>query len=164
MARGNQLAADLFKLEYIQLDQFTPLLVEDDLNQAMLVQRCARKIGLPFALPVIRDGQEAIDYLTGIGEFEDRAKYPLPTLVILDLNLPKKSGFEVLEWIRSQPRLRDLIVFILSTSSLQNDLERAMQVGANSYFVKPLALEGLVEVLQVMAVRWNRIHKLRPGC
>src|SRR5437868_12776557 len=93
------------------------------------------EIGNP--VQVVIDGQEAIDYLAGNGKFADRAQFPVPCLVLLDLQLPAKTGLEVLEWIRQQSALRSLIVIILSSSIYEGDVRRAYELGANAFLVKP---------------------------
>lgn len=95
---------------------------------------------------------EAILYLSGKGAYADRTRYPLPTLVVLDINLPRKSGLEVLEWIRSRREFERLPVFMLT--SLPQRFEQAMDLGATDYYLKPLDFRSLVDIVRGIAVRW----------
>jgi CheY-like chemotaxis protein len=159
LIQGKTLRAQNFDLSRIPVAKFAPLMIEDDPNQALLMLRCFEKVMLPFPLPVMRDGEEALDYLDGRGKYGDRARYPLPTLVIADLHLPKMSGFEILSWIRARPELARLVVFILTSSPLREDLERAYLLGADYYFVKPMPMVDLLEMVKVLAMRWGLLHR-----
>jgi len=119
------------------------LLVDDSEDDALLVRRVFERAGFVAPLQVVHDGERAIAYLSGDGVFSDRAKFPLPTAVLLDLNMPRQNGFEVLAWIRQQPGLKQLCVYILSASSQTADIKRAYDLGANSYLVKPSTLDEL---------------------
>jgi CheY-like chemotaxis protein len=133
---------------------FAPILVEDNVDEAFLMVRAFAKTRLPGPIEVLKDGEEAIAYLSGREPYHDRRRHPLPTLVILDLHLPKKNGFDVLEWIRRSPRLADLAVVVLSSSSAQHDMDRATALGANLYLVKPVGLDGLMESARAIAGYW----------
>ena len=113
------------------------LLVDDSENDALLVRIAFERAGFTAPLQVVHDGEEAIAYLEGDGVFADRAKFPLPTALLLDLNMHRQSGFDVLSWIRKQPQLKQLCVYILSASSQTVDIQLAYDLGANSYLVKP---------------------------
>ena len=119
------------------------LVAEDDPTDAYFLQRAFRRAGLPVVLHFVRDGQEAIDYLQGEGRFADRATYPLPHLVLLDLRMPRLDGFDVLEWVGKHPAFSGLHFVIFSSSTAPGDMERAYGLGANSYLVKPHNLEEL---------------------
>lgn len=131
---------------------FSPLLVEDDPDQVDLMAQAFRRAAFNFTLPPIRDGQEAVHYLSGEGEYGDRSRHPLPSLVVLDVGLPRKSGLEVLEWMRSRPELARLPVFVL-TSAMQH-FDRAMSLGATDCYHKPLQFRALVDIVREIAVRW----------
>jgi two-component system response regulator len=127
----------------------TILLVEDDENDAFFVERAMHKIGMTNPVRNARDGQEAIDYLSGAGKFARRADFPLPGLILLDLKLPLVMGLAVLKWIRENSGL-SVIVIILSSSAEPSDLAAAYRLGANAYLVKPAAsnnLEGMVRAI-----------------
>jgi len=124
---------------------FVPLLVEDDRTQAMLMLRAFDKADIAAPLPVLETGDEAVAYLSGAPPYQDRGRFPLPSVVILDGHLPGKSGHEVLQWIRLQVDLRRLPVVMLSSSSDPDLINRAYQLGVNSYLVKPTSFQALVE-------------------
>jgi CheY-like chemotaxis protein len=124
----------------------TFLIVEDEENDVYFLIRALNKTGVPNPTEVVQDGQLAIDYLSGNGAFADRSVYPLPELVFLDLKLPRVHGLEVLKWIRAQPNLAPLVVIILTSSPVREDIERAYRLGANSYVVKPSSPEDLIQI------------------
>ena len=123
------------------------LVAEDDLTDAYFFQRAFNRAGIPVALHFVRDGQEVIDYLQGTGPFADRTAYPLPQLVLLDLNMPRLNGFDVLEWVREQPGFRNLQVVIFSSSDEAKDINRAYGLGANWYLVKPHSMDELTALV-----------------
>ena len=117
----------------------TILLVEDDPNDILLTQRAFRKANLTNAsLQVVTDGDTAVAYLSGAGEYADRDRYPLPVVVLLDLKLPRRSGHEILAWLRQQPKLKSLPVVILSSMGEVGEADKAKDLCASAYFVKPL--------------------------
>ena len=128
--------------------------VEDDPNDVLLVGLAFRKAAVTASLQVVNDGEQAVQYLAGQGQFADRQKFPLPALVLLDLKLPRRSGLEVLAWLREQEDLRRLPVVMLTSSSQQADVKRAYDIGLNSYLVKPSLLEELVETMRRMSSYW----------
>src|SRR3954452_4404495 len=105
----------------------TILQVEDDPNDVFLFDRAMKKVELANPIQVVTDGQEAIDYLSGVGKFADREQYPLPAVVLLDLKLPYVMGFEVLKWIREQPNM-PLVVIILTGSAEDRDIASAYRL------------------------------------
>lgn len=133
---------------------YTILLVEDDSNDVLLIQRAFRKAKLVNPLQVVQDGEAAVLYLGGQGLYADRDRYPLPILMLLDLKLPRLSGLEVLEWLRQQPELRRLLVVVLTSSRENADVNRAYDLGANSYLVKPVAFDGLLEMVRTLNQYW----------
>lgn len=134
----------------------TILLVEDDENDVYFMKRAARQAEILNPLQVAQDGQEAVDYLTGLGEYADRQRFPLPCLVLLDLKLPRVTGFEVLKWIREQPALKDTVVIVLTASRLAPDVDLAYRLGANSYLVKPPTPDKLTEMITRIKLDVNR--------
>jgi len=133
--------------------------VEDEENDVLILRHVFQKAGLAGQLQVVRDGQMAIDYLSGAGAYANRKKYPLPYLVLLDLGLPKRRGLEVLEWIRQHPSLKKPVVLVVSSSALQADVDRACELGANSYFTKPSGLPKTLELAQLLEGWWLRYHR-----
>lgn len=115
----------------------TVLYVEDDEGDRFFMEHAFKAAGLGSALRTASDGETAIHYLSGEGDYGNRAEHPLPQLVLLDLNLPNVSGFELLEWIRRDPACRALVVIILSASPREADKSRARALGANDYWEKP---------------------------
>jgi CheY-like chemotaxis protein len=135
--------------------------VDDSENDALLMRVVFERAGFVRQLRFARDGDEAIAYLQGDGIYSDRAQHPLPTVMLLDLNMPRKNGFEVLAWIRQQPRFRRLRVFILTASSHAGDIRRAYDLGAHSYLVKPGNLDGLIHLAKTL-IAWLRLCHFAP--
>jgi CheY-like chemotaxis protein len=138
----------------------TILLVEDDENDVFLMERAFGKASVPAELHIAPDGREALRYLHGEGEYADRERHPLPCLLLLDLNLPHVHGLEVLKQIREDPRLRKLIVVVLTSSVADSDIEQAYELGANSYLSKPNGLEGFEELVELIGQYWLNKNKL----
>jgi len=130
------------------------LLVEDDPNDVALIQRAFNKARVLNPIHVVNDGDQAVAYLAGEGQYADRARFPLPALMLLDLKLPRRSGHEVLAWMRQQPGLRRLPVVVLTSSSDAPDVRRAYDLGANSYLIKPVSFEGLMEMVKTLGLYW----------
>lgn len=122
------------------------LIVEDDPNDVLFMRRAFQKAGVRQAIRVARDGQEAINYLSGTGPFADRRQYPLPCLVILDVKLPKKNGLEVLDWLRHREELRDMPVVMVTSSDENGDKDHAVRAGIEAYRVKPVSFQELVRL------------------
>jgi CheY-like chemotaxis protein len=136
------------------IDSAVILLAEDDENQVVLIRRVFKQAHLINPLHVVTNGEEVIAYLKGEDEYANRAEYPLPALLLLDLKMPRKNGFEVLKWIRQQPGLRTLRVVVLTSSEDMADVNRAYQLGANSFLVKPGDFEQFVSVIQTLQGYW----------
>lgn len=130
------------------------LLVEDNPADVKITQRALRESGLPVDLIVVRDGQEAVEYLLRQGSHSDAANWRSPDLILLDLNLPRMSGKEVLERLRSTPGLRVVPVVVLTTSRRQEDVQQMYAAGANTYIEKPQDFERFVQVLQMLHRYW----------
>ncbi|MBH8577200.1 response regulator [Nostocaceae cyanobacterium CENA369] len=140
-------------------DQQIVLLAEDDSNQVLLIRRALRKANLTQPLQVVSNGEAAIDYLCGEGDYANRESYPMPTLFLLDLKMPRKSGFEVLEWLKQQPGLRRLPVVVLTTSQEITDIHKAYDLGVNSYLVKPIAFSDLTAMLTLLDAYWINLNR-----
>lgn len=128
----------------------TILHVEDDPNDTLLLEHACRKAGVIFDLQAVSDGDQAMAYLRGINAFSDRAKHPMPQLILLDLKMPRVSGFDVLAWLRSEDKLKELPVVVLTSSNHDADVKRAYELGARSYLVKPVGFEALVELVKTL--------------
>jgi CheY-like chemotaxis protein len=113
------------------------LLIEDNHDDVFLMRRAVKKAGMPWNVNVVMDGQEALDYMNGAGKFANREQFPLPSLVFLDLKLPYFSGFDVLTRIRSHETLKDVPVIVLTSSPEHRDQQKAAELGANVYLIKP---------------------------
>lgn len=140
------------------------LYVEDDADDVFFLERAFSKAGVTNPLVVVRDGQSALEYLAGKGRFADREKHPMPCLILLDLNLPKKNGFEVLKWIRHQPGFFTIAVVILSASNQPKDVHEACALGANAYLVKPPSADQLVKLARSIRDFWLTHSQSPPDC
>lgn len=132
----------------------TLLLIEDDPNDIILFEKAVKKNKLPVEFSVVRDGEEAISYLSGRGKHKNRKDYPLPNLIVVDLKMPRKSGFEVLEWIKGHPELKNIPVVVLSSSKQPQDVKLAYRLGTNSYLVKPIGFKELHKLVEVLGQYW----------
>ena len=131
------------------------LLAEDDPNDVLLIQRALQRSHIANPLQVVRDGADAVAYLNGDLQYGDRERYPLPVLLLMDLKMPRKSGLEVLEWLRQQTGgLRRLPVVVLTSSNQSLDINRAYDLGANSYLVKPAGFDSLLELVKNLDMYW----------
>lgn len=135
------------------------LLVEDDANDVFLMQRAFQKASVVNPLQVATDGEEAVAYLAGAGRYSDRQTHPFPALVLMDLKLPRRSGLEVLEWRLGQRDLRRLPIVVLSSSRETGDVNRAYDLGANSYLVKPVSFDSLLGMVQSLSLYWLVLNK-----
>ncbi len=135
------------------------LLAEDNPDDVLLIRRAFQKAKILNALHVATGGEEAIEYLSGQGRYVARAEYPLPSLVLLDIKMPRVDGFEVLKWIRRQPGLRGMRVVMLTSSDEMRDVNTAYQLGANSFLVKPVDFERFVEITQAISGYWLWMDK-----
>ena len=124
----------------------TVLCVDDSSDDTLLLRRACRRAGVKFLLQSVDDGDKAIAYLTGIQAYSDRTTYPIPTLILLDLKMPTRSGFDVLEWLRSQPQYKTLPVAILTSSHHDSDVREAYQKGANCFLTKPVQYDALIDL------------------
>lgn len=138
------------------------LLVEDEENDIVLLKLSFQEAGIALPLRVVTDGQMAIDYLSGAQGFADRKEFPLPCLVLLDLKLPRQSGFEVLKWIREQPALKCLVVIVLSSAEHEQDVQQAYELGANSYVVKPMNVAQRDETIRLLKGWWLQCNRFAP--
>lgn len=136
----------------------TFLVAEDSENDVILLRHAFAKAGLSVPLQVARDGKEAIDRLK-----ECQASGIFPSLLLLDLHMPKYDGFEVLQWIREQPGLRRLVVIVFTSSNLPADKNRAYDLGTNAYITKPMDTDGLAELMKTLRDFWMRFNEC-PNC
>ena len=142
------------------MKEFLTVLIEDDEDDVFFFQRAIQKIGWPGAIRILRDGDQAIAYLTNAFSAVDGRQHPAPSLVILDLNLPIKTGLDVLQALRGCDPDHTTPVVVLTSSTSQLDVRDAYRLGANCYFNKPSHPDGLLELLKVLKAHWidyNRI-------
>jgi len=139
----------------------TILLVDDNVDDLMLLRMAFQKAEFKNQLHIVHNGEEAIAYLQGEGAYSDRNKHPLPAVMLLDLNMPMKNGFDVLAWARAQPAFKRLSIIILTASVRTEDVERAFDLGASSYLVKPSQIEALIEMIRCLH-DWLEINHFPP--
>lgn len=140
----------------------TILIVDDNEDDIYALKRAIKKSGIVNPLQVVMDGQQAIDYLAGEGSFGDRERHPLPFLMFLDLKLPYRSGFDVLNWMREQATPFATVVVVLSGSDETKDHQRAYALGARSYLVKPPGPADILQLLEAMRSYWTRESETGP--
>ena len=139
------------------------LLVEDNADDALFIERAMRKAHFTTPVHRVEDGAAACDYLGGKGIYADRVRHPLPTIVLLDIKLPKRSGLEVLRWVRGVPALAQLIVIMLTSSNEHRDIEEAYAQGANSYLVKPISPVEMLDLVKTLGLYWLRYNEPPPA-
>jgi CheY-like chemotaxis protein len=137
------------------------LIVDDDPNDIELMQLAFEKAKAPCGLMSVSDGAEAIRYLSGEGKYSDRKQFPMPLLVLLDINMPRVNGFDVLAWIQKSAPSRFPLVITLSYSHLESDIRRAYELGTSAYIAKPVDLDSSVSLVKLL-INLERIAALRP--
>jgi CheY-like chemotaxis protein len=134
--------------------QSTVLVADDDANDVFFLRRAFQKAGLTCPIVDVPDGEKAINYLAGSDGFGDRHRFPIPSLLFLDLKMPKVSGFEVLEWLQKHNDLTTIRVVVLSSSNLPSDMQKARSLGAHDYRVKPADIDDMIAMVKDIATRW----------
>lgn len=129
------------------MDSKLILYAEDDPDDAFFFEMAAKRVTLQARVAIVEDGQVAIDWMSGTDKFANRDEYPMPTVLVLDLKMPRKTGLQVLDWVRSEAKLKDLPVIILSSSGEANDVKAAMDRGATRYFVKTASAREVIDYL-----------------
>jgi CheY-like chemotaxis protein len=135
------------------------LLAEDREDDVILVREGFAHADLNNPIYVVRDGEEAIQYLGGMEKYSDREKFPMPDLLLLDLKMPKIDGFEVLKWVRAQPEISTLRVVVLTSSAEIYDVNKAYALGANSFLVKPMDFKDYTTLSRIMAKFWFELSQ-----
>ena len=136
-------------------DALTILLVEDDPDDTELIRAALSRAELRYSLHHVSDGEGAISYLSGAGDYANRNTFPLPSVLLLDLKMPRKSGFEVLRWVRANPAFATLPVIVLTSSDEPGDIKRAYELGATSYLTKSASFKNVVEIFTTLAPPWK---------
>lgn len=126
------------------------LYAEDDPNDVTIFRIAFKRATLPHTLHCVEDGEVAMEWLAGEGSYADRAKHPAPDVIILDLKMPRKNGFDVLEWMRGRKEFEGLPVIVLSSSDMPNDVQRAYALGATMYFVKSVSFHDVIQYLRLL--------------
>ena len=139
------------------------LVAEDREEDIQLLKLALARAKVDVPVQFVKDGEEAIQYLKGEGRFANRNDYPMPQMLLLDLSMPLRNGFDVLEWLRLQPGLRRLLVVVFTSSDLPEDVNRAFELGANSYLVKPVGFEKLEEIARRLPDYWLKLNRC-PDC
>ncbi len=134
------------------------LVAEDEVGDMLLLRRAFEKAGVSAPVHIARNGQEVIDYLCGTPPFSDPVTHPLPSLLLLDLRLPVISGFDLIKWLRTEPRLRYMIIVVFSSSQDPDDINCAYELGANSYIIKPREPDELVMIIKQLQQYWLNIN------
>lgn len=136
------------------------LIAEDDAEDRMLTTEAMNESRLVNRIDFVEDGEELMDYLNNIGKYSDPKSFPLPGLILLDLNMPRKDGREALKEIKSSPHLKKIPVIILTTSKAEEDIIRTYDLGVNSFITKPVTFNGMVNVMQAIGKYWLEIVEL----
>src|SRR5687768_1182227 len=149
------------RLKMAEREQPFVLIAEDSENDLLMLRRAFRQASITAPVQFVSDGEQAIAYLKGEGKFGRREEFPLPDVLLLDLKMPRKNGFEVLEWLRTQPSLRHLRVVVLTTSQQLRDVNRAYALGAASFLTKPVNFVEFKDTIQAMYNYWMALNR-RP--
>lgn len=139
--------------------EYNVLLVEDDLNDVLFIQRAFCQADIKATVQAVHDGDAVIEYLQGSGSYADRDRYPLPTIILLDLKLPRRSGIEVLTWIRQQPIVCRIPVIVLTSSKETTDVNQSYDLGVSSYLVKPVSFNVLAKMVSTLDAYWLGFNK-----
>ncbi|MBU0674784.1 MAG: response regulator [Proteobacteria bacterium] len=146
-----------------QKTKFTILMADDDEDDRLMTKEALEEARLTNRIFFVEDGEELMDFLKRRGGYADPEKSPRPGLILLDLNMPKKSGREALEEIKGDPDLRSIPVVVMTTSKAEEDIIRSYDLGVNSFVTKPVSFVGLVEVMKALAKFWFEIVTLPPN-
>ena len=137
------------------------LLAEDSADDVFLLRHAFQEAGVSGQFQAVCDGLECKAYLEGEGVYADRAAYPFPQILLLDLNMPRVNGFEVLEWVRQESKYKGLMVYVLTASARESDVRRAYELGANSYLIKPNGLNELIALIKALN-QWHHFTVFPP--
>ncbi len=135
------------------------LIVEDEADDAEMIGRAFQKAGVLNPRVTLDNGDDAAAYMDGAADYADRQRYPLPGLVLLDLKLPRRSGFEVLEFMRGHSEVKHIPVVVLTSSDNPEDIKRAYATGANSYLVKPVTQDALLTMVKALDAFWIKLNR-----
>lgn len=140
-------------------EEFPILIAEDDENDAIILERALRKVGIENPFRFCRDGTEVIEYLRGVGQYQDRKQFPFPRVLITDLKMPKMGGLEVLKWLHQHTECNVIPKIVFTASKQESDIQEAYKWGANSYLVKPGGYDRLTQMLKMVFDYWEICEK-----
>ncbi len=142
------------------------LLLEDEPHDVFFIKRALEQVAKGHVLRSVENGEEAIQYLRGEGQFADREAFPFPNLILTDLKMPRMNGFEFLEWIRHHQDCSVIPTIVLSSSAIESDVRRAYEIGANAYVRKPASMEDLVKMIKLTWEYWQMCERptTEPKC
>ena len=140
------------------------LMADDDADDRLMAEKAFQAARLENGLRFVVDGEELMDYLLHRGNYTDESLHPLPGLILLDLNMPRKDGREALKEIKAHPQLQRIPVVVLTTSVAETDILRSYDLGVNSFITKPVTFQGLVDALKLVTNYWFQLVKLPNGC
>lgn len=143
----------------MEYEPLSILLIEDEEAHAELTRRAIRKAGNANRIHIVSDGEEAFDFLCNRGAYADKSKYPLPGLILLDINLPGIDGIEVLKKLKKDPKLKKIPVIMLTTSEREEDIVRSYEHYANSYLTKPVGFKAFEEKIKQIDFYWMILNK-----
>jgi CheY-like chemotaxis protein len=130
------------------------LYVEDDESDLAVLRHAFRLANVDIPLCHVPDGQVAVEYLTGQGTYQDRVRFPFPSILLVDVKMPRMGGLELLQWVRARPEFASLVAIMFSSSDHESDVRRACQFGANSYVVKPHGLQASIKLARALENWW----------
>jgi CheY-like chemotaxis protein len=141
------------------MDRKFILIAEDQENEVLLMWRAFQKANVTNPFHFVRDGEEAVAYFKGEGQYANRAEYPVPDLLLLDLKMPCMDGFQVLQWVRQQPEFQALRVVVLTTSCDDRDINEAYRLGADSFLVKPVNFAEFIDLVVALKGYWLWLNR-----
>lgn len=139
------------------------LIADDDAEDRMLIMDALKESRLKNKVQYVENGEELLQYLHNKGEYSDKKKYPMPGIILLDLNMPKKDGRESLKEIKADKKLRSIPIIILTTSKAEEDIIKTYDLGVSSFITKPVSFSAMVEVMNTLKKYWFEIVELPAG-
>lgn len=146
----------------LQFKPITILLADDDADDRLLTRDAFQESRIRNILETVEDGEELMDYLLHRGQYSGDGAKPHPSLILLDLNMPRKDGREALKEIKGNPDLRNIPIVVLTTSKAEEDILRTYDLGVNSFIIKPVTFDGMVDMIRTLGKYWFEIVELPP--
>jgi len=146
----------------LQFKPITILLADDDADDRLLTHDAFQESRIRNILETVEDGEELMDYLLHRGKYSGDGAKPHPSLILLDLNMPRKDGREALKEIKGNPDLRNIPIVVLTTSKAEEDILRTYDLGVNSFIIKPVTFDGMVDMIKTLGKYWFEIVELPP--